>query len=101
MSVVGIIKYAENGSSWMVSCRLVARTIVIPPHPPFFYYFILRIVKDFTAIQIKENCKDDENYSELKNIMLGFWDSLLFLQKGQHKGDNPSKVFSTKNLPGN
>ena len=61
MSVVVIIKYAENGSSWMVSCRIYSCEKDYDNTPLFF-----RIVKDFPAIQIIENFKDDENYRELK-----------------------------------
>jgi len=45
---------------WCPVEYIVARKIMITP--PYFF----RIVKDFPAIQIIENFKDDENYRELK-----------------------------------
>ena len=73
---------------WYPVEYIVARKVVITP--PFFF----RIVKDFTAIQIIENFKDDESNRELKNNV-----GILphFRKKGQYsKGGNSNRVYSTK-----
>jgi hypothetical protein len=78
----------------MISCRIYSCEKGCDNTPLFF-----RIVKDFIAIQIIENFKDDESYRELKNNV-----GILphFRKKGSIQREViPTEYIVLNNLSGN